>query len=454
LKATDVADLQRMFWDEPCAEELSDARLLAAMARFEAALARASARVGLVPAAEAGTIAEICARAEFDAAQLARAARRAGTLAIPFVKRLTEQVAAVSLEAARHVHFGATSQDVIDTGAVLCLGPAAARVLALLERLGEAAAALARKHVATPTVARTLLQPAIPMPFGCKAAAWLAPLARSYACLGAAARAACTLQFGGAGGTLSAYGDQGEALSAALAAELALPRPEIPWHSARDAFARLGAEAAILAGAAGKIARDVALLMQPEVGEALEPAGEGRGGSSAMPHKRNPVGCHAALEAAQRAPGLAATLFAQLTPEHERGLGQWRGQWLTLRELLASTAGALAAMAEVLEGLEVNPAAMRANLERSRGLVYSEAVAARLARALGKSAAHALTEKLCARALEQGSSLREALRADPQASALLGEEELERLFQPERAFGAAPAMIERALAAWAARARS
>lgn len=449
-----MTDLRHMFWDEACAEELSDARLLAAMARFEAALARASARFGLVPAADAETIAAVCARAAFDPAALARAARRAGTLAIPFVKQLTAQVAAASPGAARHVHAGATSQDVLDSAVALCLVPASKRVLELLGRLGDAAAALARRHAATPTLARTLLQPAIPVPFGWKAAVWLVPLARSHAHFGAAARAAATLQFGGAGGTLSAYGEQGDALSAALAAELALPRPEIPWHSARDAFARLGAESAILAGAAGKIARDVSLLMQPEIGEALEPAGEGRGGSSAMPHKRNPVGCHLALEAALRAPGLAATLLAQLTPEHERGLGQWQGQWLALRELLASTAGALGAMAEVLEGLEVNAAGMRANLERTRGLVYSEAVARRLARALGKSAAHALTERLCARALEQGSSLAEALRADPQASSILGAAELAQLFEPERAFGAAPAMIERALAAWAARSKS
>lgn len=445
-----MTTLQRMFWDETCAEQLSDARLLAAMARFEAALARAAARCGLVPAAESELIARVCARANFDPAALATAARRAGTLAIPFVKRLTEQVAAESADAARHVHSGATSQDLIDTGAVLCLAPAANRVTALTRRLGDAAAALARKHARTPTVARTLLQPAVPLPFGWKAAVWLSMLARSHARFGAAAREACVLQFGGAAGTLSAYGPEAEAVAAALGDELGLTRAPITWHSARDGFARLGAEAAILTGAAGKIARDIALLMQPEVGEVLEPARDGRGGSSSMPHKHNPVGCLAALEAAQRTPGLAATLLAQLSPEHERGLGQWQGQWFTLRDLLCSCAGALGAMAEVLEGLRVEPAAMRSNLERSRGLVFSENVALRLARALGKAEAHALTEKLCERALREGLSLAETLRADPQASALVPAAEIERLFDPASCFGAAAAMIERVLAQWQA----
>ena len=443
-----MSALQHTFWDEACAETLSDARLLAAMARFESALARASARAGVVPEAPAGIIARACEQAEFDATALARAARRAGTLAIPFVKRLTEQVAAISPEAARYVHFGATSQDLVDTAVVLCLLVASDRVLLLSRRLGEAAVALVKRHARTPMAARTLLQAAVPVPFGWKAAVWLSMLARSHARFRTAAREACVLQFGGAGGTLSAYGAQGDALAQALAAELALPQPSISWHSARDGYARLGAEAAILAGAAGKIARDVSLLMQPEVGEAAEPAAEGRGGSTSMPHKRNPVGCVAALEAAQRAPALAGTLLAQLSPEHERGLGQWQSQWFTLRELLCSAASALAAMAEVLEGLQVNAAAMRANLERSHGLVYSENVALRLARSLGKPAAHALTEKLCETAQREGKTLAETMRADPQARAAIDPKELAELFNPESCFGASRAMIERALADW------
>ena len=440
--------LQHAFWDEACAETLSDEQLLAAMARFEGALAKASVASGLVPAAAAEVISKVAAQAKFDAAAIGRASRRSATLAIPFVKSLTEQVDAVSPDAARYVHLGATSQDLIDTAIVLCLAPASARILSLARRAGDAAAALARRHATTPMAARTLLQPAVPVTFGWKAAVWLSALSRSHTRFRAAAQEARTLQFGGAGGTLSSYGAQGDAIASALAAELELGCAAITWHSVRDRFARLGAEAAILAGATGKIARDVSLLMQPEVAEAAEPAGAGRGGSSAMPHKRNPVGCVAALEAAQRAPHLAAVLLGQLAPEHERGLGQWQGQWFTLRDLLCSTASALAAMAEVLEGLEVDENAMLANLQRSRGLVFSENVSVRLSRSLGKRAAHALTEKLCETAVRDGRSLLEMMRADPQASAAVSGKELEELFDPRRSSGSAAAMIERALADW------
>jgi 3-carboxy-cis,cis-muconate cycloisomerase len=331
------------------------------MARFEGALARASARQGLLPAAQAEIISRVCDRAQFDAVALAHEGR-AGTLAIPFVKQLTAQVAAVSAEAARHVHAGATSQDVIDTAVVLCLKPACARVTELIVRLGDAAAELARRHARTPTLARTLLQPALAVTFGWKAAVWLSMLARSLAGTRRAAADACILQFGGPSGTLSSFGERGAQVLAALAQELDLPESLVPWHSARDRFARLGAELAILAGAAGKIGRDVSLLMQQEVGEAAEAAKAGRGGSSSMPHKRNPALSMLALEAAQRAPGLAATLLAQLTPEHERGLGQWQSQWFTLRELVGAAASGTGAMAEALAELEVDEPAMQANL--------------------------------------------------------------------------------------------
>lgn len=444
--------LQNAFLDETCAELFSDTRLLAAMARFEGALAGAAA--GIVSAADAKVIAQVCAGAKFDAAALARDARRAGTLAIPFVKSLTAQVAAVSPEAARWVHFGATSQDVIDTAVVLCLRESSARVIELSRRVGNAAAALAKAHSGTPTVARTLLQPAVPVPFGWKAAVWLSLVGSCHAAFARAARESQVLQFGGAGGTLAAYGAKGDAIATLLASGLGLAAAPITWHSARDGFARLGSEAALLAGAAGKIARDVSLLMQPEVGEAFEPEGAGKGGSSAMPHKSNPVGCLAALEAAQRVPGLAATLIAQLAPEHERGLGQWQSQWFTLRDLFCATASALAAMAEVLEGLRVDTAAMQANIDRTGDLVYSEAVSIRLSTALGKAAAHALTEKLCAEAVRQGITLSEALGRHPESAELVPEVERAGLFDPKAAFGAAPAMIDRALALWATQSHS
>jgi 3-carboxy-cis,cis-muconate cycloisomerase len=288
----------------------------------------------------------------------------------------------------------------------------------------------------------------VPVPFGWKAAVWLSGITRSRAGFSGAWAEARKLQFGGAGGTLSSYGEHGDAIAETMAQRLGLARAPITWHSVRDSFARLGAESAMLAGATGKIARDISLMMQPEVGEAAEPAGAGRGGSSAMPHKRNPVGCVAALEAAQRAPHLAAALLAQMTPEHERGLGQWQGQWFTLRDLLCSTASALAAMVDVLEGLQVDAGAMHANLDRSKGLVYSESVSVALARKLGRQAAHELTEKLCETAVKQGKALADVLRADPRASAALDPASIDALFEPQRSFASAAAMIDRALAQW------
>jgi 3-carboxy-cis,cis-muconate cycloisomerase len=438
-----LLSLELVFSDPYTAEALSDEKLLAAMARFEAALARAS--TGVVPAEHGEAIARACESASFDVARLAHEARLAGTLAIPFVRQLTAQVPG---DAVRYVHFGATSQDVVDTAVALCLQEASQRVLGLARRLGDAAAALVIRHRDTPMLARTLLQPATPVPFGWKAAVWLSLVDGCYGKFRAAAEEACVLQFGGAAGTLAAFGHAGDAIGTRLAEQLGLKRPPIPWHSARDRFARFGAEAAILAGAAGKIARDVSLLMQPEVGEALEPAGAGRGGSTALPHKRNPAACLLALEASQRAPGLAATLMANLVPEHERGLGQWQAQWLTLRSLLCAAASGVAAMAETLEGLEVRSEAMAANLERTQGLVFSEAVSLRLAQTLGRSAAYALTEKLCARAVAHKKHLRDVLLADADAAGIIPPNELQALFDARHAFGSAQPMIDRVLATW------
>jgi 3-carboxy-cis,cis-muconate cycloisomerase len=442
-----VAGLELLYSDEACEQALSDEALLAAMARFEGALARALAEAGLMPAAEASAIDTVCSATRFDAAALARAGRRAGALAIPFVTALTEQVAVVSPQAARHVHRSATSQDVVDTGLALCLTKATGRLLELTRRAGDAAARLAEQHADTPTVARTLLQPAAPIPFGWKAAVWLSMLSRGYRHFAAAAHEACMLQFGGAAGTLGALENRGEQVAQALSTLLALPLPDITWHSARDRLARLACESAMLSGVAAKIARDVSLLMQPEVAEVSEP---GAGGSSSMPHKRNPKLSLAALAAAQRAPGLAATLLGQLAPEHERGLGQWQAQWQTLRELLGGCGGALAAMAEALEGLQVHVSTMEANLLRDGGLAFSERVAVRLASALGKAPADRLTQRLCEAALRQGKSLAQALAEDPESSALITPQERATLFDPKEAFGSARGMIERVLAEWRA----
>ena len=410
------------------------------MAKFEAALARASAECGLLPATHAQVISQVCAEASFDAEALARAARQAGTLAIPFVKALTDKVAAASPDAARHVHLGATSQDVLDTAVALCHREAGKRLTELARDLGDALALLARRHEGTPLLARTLLQPAAPVPFGWKAAMWLAPFARTLPALRSALDDACVLQFGGASGTLAAFGERAAEISAAVAHALQLRRRPT-WHSARDGFARYGAEIAILAGISAKVAGDIALLMQAEVGELAEPAAAGRGGSSSMPHKRNPALSMLALEAGRRAPGLAATLLNQLQGEHERGIGQWQSQWLTLRELACGTASGAAALVEVLSGLEVHAAAMRENIDRTHGLVFSEALALRTSRKLA--------ERLCKEAVRDKRHLRDVVRKDADAARSLSAAEVDALFEPAASYGAAPAMTREVLNDWA-----
>ena len=396
------------------------------MARFEGALAHAGARAGFFPAAHADTIAAACQRASFDIPAIAREARNAGTLTIPFVAALRKQIPG---DAARFLHFGATSQDASDTALALCLKPAMERTVSLACELGDALASLAKRHADTPMVGRTLLQPAVPIPFGWKVAMWLAPLARSVPHYRRAAAEAAILQFGGATGTLSALGAKADAMATDIARELGL-KEAVTWHSARDAFARLGAETAILAGIAAKIAGDISLAMQPEVGELMEPSAPGRGGSSAMPHKRNPAACLLALEAGRRAPGLASTLLNQLESEHERGIGQWQSQFITLRELVCATASGLAAVGEVVQGLQVNEQAMAQNLERTQGLVFSEALSLRLSRADA--------DRLVEGAVREKKHLRDVVPAG-----------LRDLFDPRKSYGAAPPMIARVLAEWA-----
>ena len=343
-------------------EVFADASLIRAALQFEAALAEAGAARGLVPSEAAAAIAQACAALRPDPAALASEAAHAGTLAIPLVARLRAAVAERSPEAARFVHKGATSQDLADTVLVLQSRTAVDLVERDAGRLAAALAALARRHAATPMLGRTLLQPALPITFGLKAADWLLGVDSALGRLWREAGHALTLQFGGPVGTLSGLDGRGLQIADALARSLDLPTPPLPWHARREGVAGLAGALAILTGAAGKIARDLSLLAQGEVGEAFEPRVEGRGGSSAMAHKRNPTGCQFALSAALRAPHLAATILSGLPQEHERGLGGWQAELPVMAELFQLAHGAVSAMATVLEGLDLQPEALARNL--------------------------------------------------------------------------------------------
>jgi 3-carboxy-cis,cis-muconate cycloisomerase len=423
-----------------------DVACLQHMLDFEAALARAEAAVGVIPAKAAGPIANACKAEAFDLAALAEAATRSGNLAIPLVKALTASVTGIDADAARYVHWGATSQDVIDTAAMLTLRAAIDALLSDIDRAISGFAKLARQHRNTAMVARTWLQHALPMPFGLKLAEYAAALHRSRARLQRLHGEALALQFGGAAGTLAALGDKGWLVAEKLAQELELPLPDAPWHTHRDRIAEAASVFAIVAGTCGKIARDIQLMMQTDVAEAFEPSGEGRGGSSTMPHKRNPVAAATALAAATMAPNLAATIFAAQVQDHERSAGPWHAEWPTLPMLLLVTSGALAAIVDIAEGLEVDAARMRVNLGATHGLIMAEAVTMALAEKIGKSEAHHLVEAAGKKAVAEKKDLQDVLAENPKVTAHLDAKKLADLFEPMAYQGVSQQLIDRLLA--------
>jgi 3-carboxy-cis,cis-muconate cycloisomerase len=420
----------------------SDEALLVRMTRFEAALARAEAAHGVIPQAAADAIVASAADVGFDAASISRAARNSGTIAIAFVEALTARVRAEDQSAATFVHWGATSQDVIDTALVLCLVDAQLVLDADHQRLTAALRQLSVGHASTVMLARTLLQPAGPTTFGLKAAGWCAAESRSYARMATAFRDACVLQFGGASGTLAALGDLAPGVAEALAQELDLPLPDAPWHAHRDRFAFLVAACGIYAGVLGKIARDISLLMQAEVGEASEPGG----GSSSMPHKRNPAACAIVLASATRLPGFVSSFLSGMVQEHERGLGGWHAEASTISAAVRATGSALAALTDAVAGLTVNAERMRANLAATNGAVFAERAMLLLAPVLGKERAGRIIADALVRAAGEGTMFHEVLAEDADARAAIEPAALSELGSPDTFLGAAEYFRQRLMA--------
>ena len=426
----------RVLADADVAARFSGHAQLQAMLDVEAALAHAEAQVGVVPASCVEPI-RSAARAElYDTDRIAAEALETANPVIPVVRHLTARVAAGDAGAARFVHWGATSQDILDTGLVLQLRAAVPAVIDHLARGVRAAAAHAREHAGATMAGRTWLQQATPVTFGLKAAGWADALDRSRRRLHAALDDALVLQFGGASGTLASLGSQGPAVTEALAARLELSVPDIPWHAHRDRFAQLACALGVAAGTAGKIGRDVALLAQTEVGEAAEPAAPGRGGSSTMPQKRNPVAASVALAAAGRAPGLVATMLGAMVQEHERGLGGWQVEWDTLPDLVAIVAGGAGAAADALDGLVVDTDRMRANADASGGVLLAESIAMTLAESIGKHEAHACIAAACRRAAAEGRHLADVLGEDPVVARHLDRAEIARRLSADNYLGA------------------
>jgi 3-carboxy-cis,cis-muconate cycloisomerase len=438
--------LDPLFTTEKMHEIFSDRARLQGMLDFEAALARAEAQVGILPAKAASTIATQCHAGSYDLETLANASALAGNPAIPLVRELTARVAARNAEAARFVHWGATSQDAMDTGLVLQLRGALEAIDADLARLAAALASLAQKHARTPLAGRTWLQQGPPVTLGLKAAGWLSAVERHRARVAHVRAEVAALQFGGAVGTIAALGDKGMKVATALAEELKLALPDLPWHAQRDRIAAVATTLGLVVGTLGKIARDVSLLMQTEIAEALEPSGPGRGGSSTMPHKRNPVASAVILAAATRVPALVAIMLSAMVQEHERGLGGWHAEWETLPEICLITAGALARAIEVVGGLEVDPKKMAADLDTTHGLIMAEAVSITLAAHLGRQSAHELVENACKRAVREKKHLRDVLAEDARVKKYLSAAALDRALDPARYTGQAGEFVARALA--------
>jgi len=422
---------------------LDDRARLQRMLDFEVALARAEAAVGVIPALASDQIANAAKAERYDLKALGEEAVTAGNIAIPLIKALTAEVAKADASAAGYVHWGATSQDVIDTALVLELKAVIDALIADLNKAIDGFTNLTGRHRRTAVVGRTWTQHALPMPFGLKLAGYAAALARSRDRLRRLRREALALQFGGAVGTLAALNDRGLDVAERLAALLDLPLPEAPWHSHRDRLAEVASAFAILAGSCGKIARDVSLLMQTDVAEAFEPAAPGRGGSSTMPHKRNPTAAATALAAATIAPNLLATIMAAQVQEHERALGGWQAEWPTFPALALVTSGALAAIVDISQGLEVDSERMRVNLAQTRGLIMAEAVAFALGAKLGKPEAHRIVEEASRKAIAAKRNLQDVLAEDDQVTLSLSVGELAKLFEPMGYQGSAQTFIDR-----------
>ncbi|MFI5242310.1 MAG: 3-carboxy-cis,cis-muconate cycloisomerase, partial [Gemmatimonadales bacterium] len=424
--------LDPLFGDPEADALLTDARYIASMLEVEVALARAAAKAGMIPARSVSAIEKCADVSGYDLAALAAEAGNAGNIAIPLVRLLTECVARNDAESARYVHWGATSQDVLDTALVLQLRDATGVIVRRLAQASDAADSLAERYAGAVMPGRTWLRHATPISFGLKAAGWMAALDRARERIRESLSRALTLQLGGASGTLASLGERGGNVAAAMAAELGLAVPDLPWHAHRDRLASLACALGIATGTMGKIARDLSLLGQTEIGEAFEAASDGRGGSSTMPHKRNPVGASVVLGAAVRAPALVATMLAALTQEHERGLGGWQAEWATMPELARVTAGAARHTADILAGNEVDVERMRENADITGGVSLAESVSMALATHVGKPEAHRMIEAASRLALAEHRSLADVLAEMPDVTARLGAVEIARCLAAER----------------------
>jgi 3-carboxy-cis,cis-muconate cycloisomerase len=418
---------------------------LRAMTRFEWALSSALEANGLAEVGSAAALEKFLDADFVDIASLLKAARDAGNLAIPFVQQLTAAVKSQSESAARSVHLGATSQDVLDTALVLQMKEALHLLEEALTRLDAALVEQTKRHRDTVMLGRTWLQPGPPVTFGLKLAGVLAALRRDRQRIRQEKDRVLVLQFGGAVGTLASLGSSGGAVSAKVAQLLDLAEAELPWHAQRDSLAAIVQLLALVTGTLAKFGRDIALLMQSEVGEVSEGGAEGHGGSSTMPHKHNPVGCAALIAIHAKMPGLPATMLHAMQQEHERGLGLWQAEWDVIPEAFRLTSASISYATEVVEGLKVNADRMQANLDATRGLPLAEAVSGALASKIGRIEAHEVLRKAVDRAVTEKRPLADVLKEMPDVKTHLNDVEIDGLLDARNYLGSTQRLISRVL---------
>ncbi len=401
---------QSLLSDREMAQLFDDEAFIAQMLRVEAALARVQGRLGIIPAEAAGAIDAALSETLVPASELSAGTGDAG---VPVPALVTALRKRMNAEAGQYLHWGATSQDIMDTAMVLTLASAVEILEAGLERSIEALRALAEKHRKTVMAARTRTQQALPMTFGLKAANWLSPLLRHRTRLAELRPRLLAVQFGGAAGTLSALDGRGLEVMEALAAELNLERPDGPWHTQRDGLAELAGWLSLVSGSLGKMGQDIILLSQSEVGEVREggqaSGGGARGGSSTMPQKSNPVSSEVLVTAARQNATLLSTMHQALLQEHERGGAAWQLEWLNLPQMVTCAAVSLKHARYLAENLEVDAARMKANLEASKGLMLAEAATFALAEHMPRPEAQALVKESCVEAVASGRNLMELL---------------------------------------------
>ncbi|MHA3096974.1 3-carboxy-cis,cis-muconate cycloisomerase [Acinetobacter brisouii] len=437
-----------LFYQDDVTEIFSDQSLISYMIQAEVALAKAQAQVGVIPQSAADSIEAIAQKTaleqiDFDA--LATATGLAGNIAIPFVKQLTAIVKQHDEDAARYVHWGATSQDILDTACILQCRDALQWVERSVQQNYQTALAQAQVYRDQVMIGRTWLQQALPITLGHKFARWASAFKRDLDRIQAMKARVLAVQLGGAVGSLASLLDQGSAVVEAFAQQLQLSAPSCTWHGERDRIVEIASVLGMIVGNTGKMARDWSLMMQTEIAEVFEPTAKGRGGSSTMPHKRNPVAAASVLAAANRVPVLMASLYQSMVQEHERSLGAWHAEWLALPEIFQLCAGALSRTLDVLQGMEVNTENMQRNLECTQGLIMAEAVMMALAPKLGRLNAHHVVEAACKTAVAEQKHLKDVIAELDDIKNNFSTAEISAIFKPESYLGNIQAQIDAVL---------